>query len=638
MNDKHLRPAYITAVGTYLPGEPITNDAIEDRLGQVGSKPSVLKDKILRANGIASRYYALDENQNTTHLNEELAALAIADALEKRGLSAAEFTMLAAATTQGDLPLPGFASMVHGRIGGGTMETQSVGGVCCSSIGALIAATRAVQTGAHDRAIAVASEQVSRSLKATRFAWTEDATTSQRFDAEFLRWMLSDGAGALTIESQPRPGGLSLRIDWTHLASHADRHDPIMYSGMLRPQDNAAASTWLDHATIGDSERAGLMAIRQDVRRIPEVLRAGAEEWVRLAHKGLLDPATVDLMLCHFSSEHFRSDVFKLMYETGLVVPEEKWFTNLHTKGNTGSASIFVILEEAFNTGLIRADSQVVLLVPESGRVSVGLAQLTAVNEQSENRSPSGTAPLASAVTSEDYVDENDPLASLASSEDVVLRTMLADLALVWADFERQLASIPIVRRIESGQATLEDYKSLLVNLRQQVMEGARWISRAASSLSIELFPLRSAFIGHAAEEHRDFQLLEQNYVSVGGDIEVIRNARKNIGSEALSAFIFHQAAQPDPLDLLGAMFVIEGLGTRKADGWAKALQEQLGLSDEQVTFFLYHGANDDDHFDKLRSALASGVITADVALRLVKTAKVTARLYALQLEELGNV
>jgi 3-oxoacyl-[acyl-carrier-protein] synthase-3 len=145
-------------------------------------------------------------------------------------------------------------------------------------------------------------------------------------------------------------------------------------------------------------------------------------------------------------------------------------------------------------------------------------------------------------------------------------------------------------------------------------------------------------FIGHAAEEHRDYQLLEKNYVSVGGTMEEITGAEKNIGSEALSAFIFHRAGQPNPLDLLGAMFIIEGLGTRKADGWARAIQEQLSLDDESVTFFLYHGANDDDHFEKLREVLASDVITPEVARSIVKTAKVTARLYALQLEELGNV
>ena len=100
---------------------------------------------------------------------------------------------------------------------------------------------------------------------------------------------------------------------------------------------------------------------------------------------------------------------------------------------------------------------------------------------------------------------------------------------------------------------------------------------------------------------------------------------------------MFYRASQPDPLDLLGAMFVIEGLGRRKAAQWADALQSQLGLAAEQVSFLSYHGVNDDHHFDRLRDVLGSGVVTNEVARQIVKTAKVVARLYVLQLEEMDK-
>ncbi len=59
--------------------------------------------------------------------------------------------------------------------------------------------------------------------------------------------------------------------------------------------------------------------------------------------------------------------------------------------------------------------------------------------------------------------------------------------------------------------------------LRQQVIDGSRWISRAASNVTSENFPIRSAFIGHSSDEHRDFEMIERDYVSVGGKLEVIR-------------------------------------------------------------------------------------------------------------------
>src|SRR5215218_7950637 len=231
----------------------------------------------------------------------------------------------------------------------------------------------------------------------------------------------------------------------------------------------------------------------------------------------------------------------------------------------------------------------------------------------------------------------SSPLGEPAADDGEVARWLLLQLALVWADFEQRLRSVELARRIEQGEVTLGEYRRLLVNLRQQVVDGGRWIARAASSMSAELFGLRSAFILHAGEEHRDFQLLEQDYLAVGGSLEEIQQAPKNVGSEALSAFIFHQAGQPDPVDLLGAMFVIEGLGAAKALRWAELLQARLGLDDDQVRFLRYHGANDDDHFELLRQVLRSPVVDRPAAERIVKTAKVVARLYALQLEELDH-
>jgi 3-oxoacyl-[acyl-carrier-protein] synthase-3 len=99
-------------------------------------------------------------------------------------------------------------------------------------------------------------------------------------------------------------------------------------------------------------------------------------------------------------------------------------------------------------------------------------------------------------------------------------------------------------------------------------------------------FRLRSTFIGHAQDEHRDYQMLERNYVSIGGALEEIVNAEKNIGSEALSAFIFHQASRENPVDLLGSMFIIEGLGNNLAGQWAAKIQQTLGLKMNKCRFW----------------------------------------------------
>ena len=219
---------------------------------------------------------------------------------------------------------------------------------------------------------------------------------------------------------------------------------------------------------------------------------------------------------------------------------------------------------------------------------------------------------------------------------DAAVAETLRKLAVVFADFEQRLEATPLIRKLTRGRFELADYHAFLINLRQQVKDGALWMSRAASNIGEDHLELRSTLMRHAVTEHRDFRLLEQDFVASGGDIADILSAKKNVGSEALSAWMFHEASKPDPFGLLGAMWIIEGLGSIKARPWGLKVQERLGLPDEALRFLLYHGDNDVEHMEEFREMLAMVLPDEATAERIVTTAKVTARLYALQIEEIA--
>ena len=145
-------------------------------------------------------------------------------------------------------------------------------------------------------------------------------------------------------------------------------------------------------------------------------------------------------------------------------------------------------------------------------------------------------------------------------------------------------------------------------------------------------------FLDHAMAEHRDFRLLEQNYVASGGELAVIQGADKNIGSEALSGFMYHAASKPDPLGLLGAMFVIEGLGSGSRGRGRRWSRTSCDLPEEAISFFKYHGENDGHHMDEFDRAIELAATDEATSNAIVKHAKVVARLYRLQLEELDHV
>jgi 3-oxoacyl-[acyl-carrier-protein] synthase III len=621
-----MSKVYITAAGKFFPNESVANEEMEDYLGLIHRNKSRTKDIFLRKNGIRSRYYALDRAQQTTHTAYRMAAEAITDCLSKANVNGNEIEFLSTATTQSDLPVPGFASMVHGESSLGPCNIASHQSVCAAGMMAIQHAYLQVRSGQMQNAMSCAAEMASRMFKSDRFRNQALFSNEQLpVSIDFLRWMLSDGAGAMLLQSSPARDGLSLEIEWIDIRSYANQYELCMYAGGTKNEDGTMGKTWLDYPDVSAANEAGAVNLMQDMELVDSIVKLGIRRFFELIDEGKVDPKNIDWLVCHYSSHHFKPQIVNLLKQGGLEIPDDKWFTNLYTKGNVGSASIFVMLEELLYNATLKEGQKILCMVPESGRFITGFMQLKVVAGKTAGESM------------EDIAEIKAP--EIKTSGKPVQEWLVRQLTGVWFDFERSLQQVPVVKKIFSGTLTMGSYKRLLLNLRQQVIDGSQWIARAASNVSISHFEVRSAFIRHSSDEHRDYQILEKNYINCGGLAEEIYSGEKNIGSEALSAFMFHRASQPDPFDLLGAMFIIEGLGNRVSGKWGRAIRQQLELRDDQVSFFLYHESSDsnENHFERFEKAIQSDLLTEAMAAKIVKTAKVVARLYKMQLEEIDN-
>lgn len=621
--------AYITAAGSYLPGPRIGNDDMEDYLGLIAGQPSRLRRRMLKQNGITGRHYAIDKTQKTTHQNVDLAVNAVRAALARGSLAATDVDQLVAATSQGDLPLPGFGSMVHGELAGASCEVVTHHGVCASGLAAIKTAAQSVRAGEHANAVAVASELPSRLFKASRYEDQLEVRERGRLDtdAEFLRWMLSDGAGAVLVQDQPAARGLSLKVDWIRVKSHAHRYPTCMYVG---GSSGKQVESWLDAPDYADAAERGLINLRQDLRVVDRIVKLGVADYLELIEAGLIDPASVDHMLCHFSSRCFLQDIKARAEQAGAMIPAERWSTVMYERGNVGSASLYLMLDDLFARGALELGQRVLCMVPESGRFTTGFMHLTVVDAANESRGEDAT-PQPPAV---DIVPIG--VGQRQRDQRQLRESLQRQLMLTWHDFEQRLEDVPFIDALYHGRATLPEYRLLLRDLRQQVVQGASWIARAVSSIDAEHVELRNAFLEHAGDEHLDYQILERDYVNCQGRLEDIQGGTQNPGSEALSAFMMHRASQNNPWDMLGAMFIIEGLGHNMANHWATLLKAVLGLSDDQVRFLSYHGANDEAHTDKMYAAFEALELDEALVARIVRTARMTARLYCLQLTEMA--
>jgi 3-oxoacyl-[acyl-carrier-protein] synthase-3 len=382
-----MAAAYITGLGVFLPNEPVTNDRIEDVLGRINGHSSQVKKWVLDYNGIQSRYYALDgTSEKPTHTNSQMTAEAIRRATANGGLGIDRIESLSCGTSSADQVIPSHAAMVHGELCCPPCEVVSTSGVCCSGMSALKYGYMNVQSGGVSTAVVTGSELASISLRSSQYKRHMDLKVSEfhqepllAFENDFLRWMLSDGAGALLITDAPRKDGLSLRIDWVDLVSYANAAETCMYCGGQKQKDG----TLVGYRTVNDHDelaRGGYLALAQDVRVLRTCLPMYVKEaCLRAIRRHEIDPDQIDWFLPHYSSEGFRQPLYDGMAENGMKIPFDRWFTNLKWKGNTGAASIYIILEELVSSGRVQPGQRVLCFIPESARFTFSLMHLTAI-------------------------------------------------------------------------------------------------------------------------------------------------------------------------------------------------------------------------------------------------------------------
>lgn len=379
-----MNPVYITKASKYLPNTPIDNDQMEVFLGEINETASKAKRIVLRNNGITTRYYALDTQGNPTHTNADLTCLAIKGLLDTH-FKAADIQVLSCGTSTPDCLLPSHAAMVHGLLkGSGAVELNSSAGVCNSGMNALKFAYLSVKSGNSTNAVCTGSERVSSWLRANKYeSEIQSLTLLQEqpilaFKKDFLRFMLSDGAGALRLESKPHPTDRSLQILWMEAHSYAHQLEACMYAGCEK-QSEGSLKAWSDYSPEQWLEQS-IFSIKQDVKLLNEnILVKGVESMQAALNKHVLSPDEITYFLPHISSLYFKDRLYEELKKLGIDIPLERWFLNLPQVGNVGSASPYLMLEELFNSQKLQKGDTLLLSVPESGRFSYSYALLKVV-------------------------------------------------------------------------------------------------------------------------------------------------------------------------------------------------------------------------------------------------------------------
>jgi 3-oxoacyl-[acyl-carrier-protein] synthase-3 len=286
------------------------------------------------------------------------------------------------------------------------------------------------------------------------------------------------------------------------------------------------------------------------------------------------------------------------------------------------------MLDDFLRERTVRRGEQIMCFVPESGRFTVGYLLMEMAGE---------TSSAAAAPAAAEAASLPDPPHDPSAAADPPMQRLLRELAGVWHDYRSRAWRAPIVARIVRGGITHDEFVRWMEDWIPQVQQGSIWMRKAVANLDASHARLRELVTAHAKDEQYDFKILFNDYRRAGGPVARIEDLRRNPGGEALNAYLHARAERPNPVGLLGAIYVIEGTGQRIVPALLPALRKQLALPLEAVGFLHYHGENDVNHLARWLNcaALALAASGTAVADDIVDTARKTAQLYLMQLESI---
>lgn len=301
--------ARVISTGSYLPGNPVSNNDLAAR----GIDTS--DEWIVTRTGIRARHLA---EPGTT--SSALGLVAAERALEMAGISAAEIDLIIVATSTPDFIFPSTACIIQGKLGNKGAAAFDVQAVCSGFAYALGVADKFIRSGSHRRALVIGAEVFSRILD-----WDDRGTCV----------LFGDGAGAVVLEAAEQPGVLATAL-------HADGSQ----FGILNvPGQICNGQVTGDPFLRMDGQAVFKFAVR--------VLADVAEEVCATAG---ISAAEVDWLIPHQAN-------IRIIEATGkrLGVDRDKVIVSVDHHGNTSAASIPLALDEAVRDGRIQRGHKVLV-------------------------------------------------------------------------------------------------------------------------------------------------------------------------------------------------------------------------------------------------------------------------------------
>ena len=320
----------IAGSGSYLPGDPVSNEDLAKQLAQQGIETS--DTWIRERTGICQRHIAAADLSTS-----DLAALAGERAIADAGLTAKDIDLVIVATSTPDMIFPSTACFVQKKLGiaqGAAFDLQAV---CSGFVYALSTADLFIRMGKARNALVIGAEVFSRILD-----WKDRGTCV----------LFGDGAGAMVLQSAKEPGILG------HVLHARGEYENILRTPGVVAHGQVQGNPFLTM----DGQAVFKLAV--------EVLESSAREVLAQAH---LTTDQVDWLIPHQANIRILQFTAKR-----LGLSPERVVVTVDQHGNTSAASVPLAFDLARKDGRLKA-GQTVLMQGVGGGFTWGavLARLT---------------------------------------------------------------------------------------------------------------------------------------------------------------------------------------------------------------------------------------------------------------------
>ncbi|MEW2260208.1 beta-ketoacyl-ACP synthase III [Streptomyces sp. NPDC047869] len=309
------RAAVITGIGSYVPPNVVTNDDLSQRLDT--------SDAWIRSRtGIAERCF-ITPGTSTGDLAVEAGLRALKSAGDE------QVGAVVLATTTPDQPCPATAPQVAARLGLGQVPAFDVAAVCSGFLYGLASAAGLIAAGVADSVLLIAADAFTTIIN------PEDRTTAVIF---------ADGAGAVVLRagSADEPGAIGPLV----LGSDGE------LSHLIEVPAGGSRQRSTDRP-VDPADRYFHMLGRETYRHAVERMTSVSTEAAERVGWRIDD---VDRFAAHQANARILEAVAKR-----LGLPEDKQLSNIERVGNTGAASIPLLLAEATAEGRLTAGDRVLL-------------------------------------------------------------------------------------------------------------------------------------------------------------------------------------------------------------------------------------------------------------------------------------